>query len=438
VAPVGIYTCLALALILVTMFVAPWGPEMLDLKVYRLGGDALLRGLDVYAVREPRTDLAFTYPIFAAVLFIPYAWLSLPLAKAASVVMSLGALWVLCYLTVQYVQVRMYGGGVGHRRRVLRWSVPVTLLAVAAHPVLDTLMFGQINLVTTALVSVDILLVRGRYRGALVGLATGLKLVSGLFMVYYLITRQFRAAATAAGTFAVTVALGFAVAPRLAWDFWTVHVFDPDRVGGIAYVTNQSILGIAARLLRNPHPPSAPVFWLSAVAGAAALLLARRAHAWGDEVTAVCAVAVGALLASPISWSHHWVWMVLGLAPLFVWVKQRGGAWRWVVTVAVTLVLFVGPMRFMPKAALRELHHNLAEQVVANIYGAIAVAFLVWIAVRRPFPASRRGAVPSNAHGSNAIIPAQTRREEPILVGSTTTVDAVPDAVLPDAGRAGR
>jgi alpha-1,2-mannosyltransferase len=425
VAPVGLCTCLALALILVTMFVSPWGPEMLDLKVYRLGGDALLRGLDVYAVREPRTDLAFTYPIFAAVLFIPYAWLSLPLAKAVSVVMSLGALWVLCYLAVQYVHVRTYGSGdaARHPGQALRWSVPVTLLAVAAHPVWSTLMFGQINLVTTALVGVDILLVRGRYRGALVGLATGLKLVSGLFMLYYLVTRQFRAAAMAAGTFAVTVALGFAVAPRLAWDFWTTHVFDPDRVGGIAYVTNQSILGIAARLLRDPHPPSSPVFWLSAAAAAAALLLAHREHVSGDEVTAVCAVAVGALLASPISWSHHWVWMVLGLGPLIVWVTQRGRAWRWVVTVAVTLVLFVGPMRFMPKAGLQELHHNLVQQVVANIYGAIAVAFLIWIGVRRPVPGGRSGAV---------IVPAQTRSADPTLV-SRPTVGAAPSA-----GRSGR
>src|SRR5262249_32615698 len=157
-------------------------------------------------------------------------------------------------------------------------------------------------LVTTALVAADLLVVRGRGRGALVGLATGLKLVSGLFIVYFLVTKQLRAAATAAASFAATVAVGFAVQPRASWDFWTIHMFDPDRVGGIAYVTNQSILGVSARLLRDPHPPSSVTLGLSAAAAVAALVLARRWHRAGDEMIAICLVAIGSLLASPISW----------------------------------------------------------------------------------------------------------------------------------------
>ena len=163
-------------------------------------------------------------------------------------------------------------------------------------------------------------------------------------------------------------------------------MLDPDRVGGIAYVTNQSILGVSARLLRDPHPPAGLTLSLSAVAALAALVLAWRLHRRGDELAAICVVAVGSLLASPISWSHHWVWVVPGVAVLVAWAVPARSWWRWSTVVGAGLVLWVGPMRFMPKTGLRELHHTLGQQVIANCYGYLAVAFLVWTAVRRYQP----------------------------------------------------
>ena len=390
-------------------FLLPWGPEMLDLKVYRLGAEAILHGADLYAVREPRTDLAFTYPVFGALLFIPYALVPLVVAKAASLVISLAALWVIVHLTIRH----LWGSDSARR-----WAAPVALVAVTAHPVLETLGFGQVNILTAALVMVDVLAVRGRFRGTLTGLAVGIKLVSGLFIVYYLVTRQFRAAANATAAFLGTVALGFAARPAASFDFWTVYVRDPDRVGGIAYVTNQSVLGMAARLLRDPHPPSALTLSVSAIAALAALVLAVRSR---DELTAVCLVAAGSLLASPISWSHHWVWILPALGLLVAWASDRGGRWRWWVTGAVGVVLWVGPMRFMPKAGLAELRHNLPQEIVANCYGALAVAFLVWCAVGRPgvarisIPAPR----PTTAHTAAVSAWGRAAPPEPTLAGTT-------------------
>jgi alpha-1,2-mannosyltransferase len=247
----------------------------------------------------------------------------------------------------------------------------------------------------------------------LVGVATGIKLVPGLFIVYFLVTGQRRAARNAATATAATVAVGFIAAPPAAWAYWTSHMFDADRVGGIAYVTNQSILGIAARLLRDPHPPAALTLGLSAVTVVACVALARRLHAAGERLTAVCVIAVGTLLASPISWSHHWIWFIPCVGALVVWASGLGGAsglgrgsglggasglgresgrgrwWRWVVLAAGTAIVWAGPMRFTPKTGLKELQHTLGEQVVANVFGALAVAFLMWAAARMSRPAAR-------------------------------------------------
>ncbi|WP_432968771.1 glycosyltransferase 87 family protein [Dactylosporangium sp. CA-233914] len=385
-----VWVCTMLGVLVVAGLASPLGSSMIDLKVYRMGGTALLHGSDLYALALPGSGLAFTYPPFSAVLFIPYAAVPLPVARVASLVVSAVALWGLVHLTVVHVLRRL-----GSTAPPLRWSAPLALVATTAHPVFATLLYGQVNLWTTALVLVDVLLVRGRFRGTLVGVATGVKLVSGLFVVYFLVTRQFRAAGNAFLSFLATVAVGFAVLPRGSYDYWTALIFDPDRVGGITYVTNQSILGAAARLLRDPHPPSALTLSLSAIAAVAALVVARRYHHDGDPFTAVCLVATGSLLASPISWSHHWVWMIPALGVLLVWARERGGWWRWAVLGATTAILWAGAMSFMPKAGLRELHHTLPQQIVTNLYFALAVAFLVWSALplRRATVSHRRGAM---------------------------------------------
>jgi alpha-1,2-mannosyltransferase len=91
---------------------------------------------------------------------------------------------------------------------------------------------------------------------------------------------------------------------------------------------------------------------------------------------------VASLLASPISWSHHWVWAIPCLGTLAF-------RTRWWVFGLITAVVAVGPMQFMPKEQLRELHHTHPQQLVANIYALLAVAYLIYAWVRLRHAAQR-------------------------------------------------
>lgn len=370
----------ALAVALV-VYQAPWGPRMIDLDVYRVGARALLSGTDIYTVAEPEADLPFTYPVFAAVLFLPLALLPALGARILLVLLSLSALFVIVHLTVRYVgraTGRLTGSG-------LAWSVPLSVAGIAVHPVWETLNFGQVNLILAALVLGDTLTRwPGRWRGVLVGIATGIKLVPGVFLLYFLVTGQRRAALTAAVTTLGTIAVGFAAQPRPAWDFWTDHALNPERTGGIAYVTNQSFLGVSARLLRDPHPPRALTVVLGGLVLVAALALARRLYRSEQVLLSICVVAVASLLASPVSWSHHWVWAIPVLGTLVIWAARTEptGRWRWWVFGAVTAIVVTAPMQFTPKEDLRELDHTLGQQVVANSYFLLALAYLAWATVR--------------------------------------------------------
>jgi alpha-1,2-mannosyltransferase len=386
----------AVGLMLTAVLVSPWGTHMLDLQIYRLGARAVLGGNDLYAVAEPTTRLPFTYPVFAAVLFVPFALVPLGVAKVAMTLLSLAALGLICWVS---------RGG--------RASAWFAVAAMAAHPVLDTLLFGQINLILAALVLSDVFLARGRWRGVGVGLAAGIKLTPGLFIFYYLVTGRRREAGTAALTAAATVAVGFALQPGPSWNFFTRYMVDPARTGNVMYVTNQSISATTLRLLRDPTPPAALTLTLAALVVVVALAAARALDADGDRLAAVSVVAVAALLASPISWSHHWIWAVPIFGLLSGWAGRRVG--RWALLAIPLAVVWVGPMRFMPHNEQRELHQNLAQQVVTNSYALLAVAFVVGAAVvawRRRYGVADAVAVAAGA-ASLAARTSTTKRRSP-------------------------
>jgi alpha-1,2-mannosyltransferase len=359
---------------------------MVDLAVYRVGARALLAGTDIYTVLEPSAQLPFTYPVFAAVLFIPLALLPGLLARAVLVLLSLAALFVVVHLTVR--RVRAATGRTA--RSALAVSVPLSVAAIGLHPVWETFTFGQVNLILTALVLLDVLVVpSARGRGVLVGIAAGVKLVPGIFILYFLVTGQRRAALTAALTTLATVVIGFVVQPGPAWDFWTRHALTPARTGEVAYVTNQSLAGVAARLLRDPDPPRGLVVGFAVVVVVAGLWLARAMCRRGDVLTAVSTVGITSLLASPVSWSHHWIWAIPALGTLAARAMLTRAAWRWWVFGLATAIVAVGPMQFVPKDELRELTHTLPQQIVANVYAGLAVAYLVWVTVRLRGPGVR-------------------------------------------------
>jgi alpha-1,2-mannosyltransferase len=202
--------------------------------------------------------------------------------------------------------------GVGAARG--RWGLAAAVggLSVWLEPVLSTLNLGQVNAIVMLLVLADLAQPdRRRWKGVGVGLATGIKLVPGLFIVYLLLTRRLRAAAVSAGTFAATVLLGLALSPRDFADYWGGAFADPHRVAsavGIGYLGNQSLHGLAARLTGGDGTALwLPLALVTLVAGTALGVLVQRR---GRELPAVLVIAFTGLLVSPVAWTHHWVWVV--------------------------------------------------------------------------------------------------------------------------------
>lgn len=325
--------------------------NFVDLTDFYYGGVSVLDGVDVYAPRPG--VLAFNYPPFAAVAFVPLAVIGLSASKVAFTAGTLIA-YAVCLIAVR----RAVGA---------RWATTI-LLGVAGlslEPVVRTLVLGQVGVILMALVLADCFLMPARFRGLLVGIAAGIKLTPALFVVYFLLRRDWRAAAIASAAGAATVAVGWIAAPGSSQGYWLGGFDKFDRFGALAFSpVNQSVRSFVSRAAADAPPW---VMWAVIAAAAVlalstAVLQARRGH-W----TSVALSLAGAtLLLSPISWTHHWVWVVPTLVAL---VHLR----HLVAAAIIGLVFYVAPMWTVPETGPL----TAAQLLVAYAYLWVAVLLLL-------------------------------------------------------------
>jgi alpha-1,2-mannosyltransferase len=278
----------------------------IDTAVYRDGGIAVRnQSAMLYALRLGAAKLPFTYPPFAALLFAAGSGLSFATWQVALAVLTIGLLPVVAYLSL---------GLAGRPAGLAKAAAAFAIAAVSLwlEPVAMTLFFGQINLVLLALVVGDLALPnRIKCKGIGIGLAAAIKLTPLIFIPYLLFTGRVKAAAVSAITFAVTVGVGFAFLPHASAVYWGGQINRPGRRA--FHLDNQSLNGVILRLTHIG--PDAYAYWVvaSVIVGIAGLATSILASRRGHELLGLVACAATGLLVSPITWSHHYVYVIPAL-----------------------------------------------------------------------------------------------------------------------------
>ncbi|MBV8931230.1 MAG: DUF2029 domain-containing protein, partial [Kutzneria sp.] len=359
-------------------------------RVYQAGGIAWLHGINLYGPAFPSpvpapgmpfasSGLQFTYPPIAAVLFSLFAVLPWATVMIMMTMVSLAALNSTTALTAFTL------------RRPAGYGLAAATIALASDPVRQTITLGQVNLLLMALVAADCLVPRPCWpRGLLVGLAAAIKLTPGVFLLYFLARRDWRAAAVSAFSFVTVSLFGFVLAPRDSLSYWGSAVFDPARVGALEFSSNQSLRGAVHRL--GLPPVDEVVVWLGLVA--VVLVTAWIAMRCTDRLVTMIVAATAGLLCSPVSWSHHWVWAVPGL--MVWWIRSGNKHLLW----TAGAVFLVGPQWLLPWKDGREFGWNWWQHLVGDSYVLIGLAFLVWAATTTA-PAGRSRA---EAVGENVVL----------------------------------
>ncbi|AQT82614.1 alpha-(1-2)-phosphatidylinositol mannosyltransferase [Mycolicibacterium litorale] len=304
-------------------YLVPNGANFVDLHVYLGGAGALDHPGTlysyVYADQTPDFPLPFTYPPFAALVFYPLHLLPFGLVAFCWQLGIIAALY-----GVVRVSQRLLGvaAGQGHRTAMV-W----TAAGIWTEPLRSNFDYGQINVILVLAVLCAAYSSRWWLSGLLVGLAAGIKLTPAVTGLYFLGMRRWAAAVFSAVVFFATVGLSVAVIGQQARYYFTDLLGDAGRVGPIGTSFNQSWRGAVSRILGH-DAGYGPVVLIAIALTAALAVLAWRALD-GDRLGALLVVQLFGLLVSPISWTHHWVWLL----PLMIWLihgpwRERRGA-RW-------------------------------------------------------------------------------------------------------------
>lgn len=322
-------------------------PLGLDCSVYRAGAAAVLHGQSPYVHLASPGGLPFIYPPIAAILMTPLALVPQLVAWGLVTVLSAVGLGVV---------VRTCSGG--------RPGTALLVGVLVLQPVWLTLVYGQVNIVLMALVVLDVLaLPRSRWRGALIGLSAAIKLTPLVFVPYLAITGRRADATRALGTFAGLNAVAALFMPGDTIRFWRSQLLGGVGVTTKSWEGNQSLNGLIQRLSHQASWAFVAAIAAGLLCVAVALPLARRWHARGDDLAGLLVMAFAGVLASPISWTHHWIWVV----PLACLLARRVA--RPLLALAALAVVFTGwTFALAPSGGTRELSWTPLQMLLGNAY----------------------------------------------------------------------
>lgn len=305
----------------------------LDFYVYHESIQSMLSGKGLYEFSLSVFDgqFPFTYPPFAALVLVPIMLLPVGVGQAIWMVFQLVLLFVLVWLALRRpLPGRLPSGWQGNALIVSAW-----LVVLCNAPITQSLLLGQLSLVVIALVMLDFLVVPLRFRGVLTGIAGAMKLLPLIYLPYFLVTRQWRAAANTAAGFVGATGLAFLVLPGESAQFWTQTIFQTQRVGELISMRNKSLLGLLAQLGLD----GAVLTWAWLVLGVVFVVLAlwraSRHHHRGEEYAAMLLIGMLSGIISPISWIHHLAW----LSFVMLYLGQLGSR-VWMVVAGVMAVVF--------------------------------------------------------------------------------------------------
>ncbi|WP_211439154.1 alpha-(1-2)-mannopyranosyltransferase MptD [Corynebacterium glutamicum] len=362
----------------------------IDAAVYREGALALVNGESLYAQPFDMGDISlpFIYPPIGAILFAPWGYFDFITVELAGNLVVIGSslLFLLClYLVTNAV--------LSGRDKLLAFTIAAISwpIALFAEPVFLNADLGQINILIMALVVMDLLPIKRRIpRGVLIGLAAAIKITPLAMLLYFLVKKDFRGIINAVISLLAFTAIGAVLAWENTKEFFSSTLLNLSAEGDSGVDTTfQSNSSIQAMLYRwwtskaDAEASSLPtILWivLSLIAVAAIAYLMHQLFSRGLHVEAVMVNAMLMLLISPISWSHHWVWLPLWAVVFFVRYRQHRSHPKfllWSGVILSVMLLMLPPKWWFGRDGVNVFELNFWEKLLISDWTWLSIGLMI-------------------------------------------------------------
>ena len=353
-------------------------------KAYYAAGSRILTDPSTLYACEV-SNLCFVNLPIVAVVFTPLVVLGRAGAQVAFTILGLSAVVLAAAIVIR--ELRADGAS--------RYTI-VALFALNG-PLLYSLRLGNVSHVLLPLLAFAVIwLSRGRELRAGIALAVLAvnKLPFLLFLAYLVVRRRWIAAAAFAGTFSVMLIASITLFGAALHGEWLRGFVGPFARWPIGAYNVQSISGLLAHYLMPGHltdwVPLAPPFrftvlrygMLLAVASLVGLTLLRSGIPRNPREYSLeqYIMLLLALVASPLTWTHYYAFVLVPLAAMIGGHVPAGGQrWRFVVVLATILVSLPVVLPRVP----HPLAAALIERVLISHYTWGALLLLVALCLSR-------------------------------------------------------
>lgn len=362
----------------------------IDAAVYREGALALVNGESLYAQPFDMGDISlpFIYPPIGAILFAPWGYFDFITVELAGNLVVIGSslLLLLCLYLVTNAVLSGRDKPLAFTIAAISWPI-----ALFAEPVFLNADLGQINILIMALVVMDLLPIKRRIpRGVLIGLAAAIKITPLAMLLYFLVKKDFRGIINAVISLLAFTAIGAVLAWENTKEFFSSTLLNLSAEGDSGVDTTfQSNSSIQAMLYRwwtskaDAEASSLPtILWivLSLIAVAAVAYLMHQLFSRGLHVEAVMVNAMLMLLISPISWSHHWVWLPLWAVVFFVRYRQHRSHPKfllWSGVILSVMLLMLPPKWWFGRDGVNVFELNFWEKLLISDWTWLSIGLMI-------------------------------------------------------------
>lgn len=345
---------------------------LLDLQIYTNSARAWVDGGSIYDYRDPTFNLSATYPPIGPLLFTSLTPLTADGREVLFTAVNLLALFGCAWSVSGLARITP--------TKRFEWSAWAFAGSTVTIPVWLTLRQGQINIIIWLLVLADLDALRRsrRFAGIAIGLATAIKLLPGLFIVWLAVTKRWAAALCSIVVLGFAIGIGWLLAPSDSRSYWTVLLWHSDRVGALNDARNNSALGVIARNFEPSAGRTALWLCVSAAVLVVALLRSVKASRANDFLAVAAIVGCATAAISPISWTHHLGFLLVALAAFALHAKTTrsrllcAGVWLFLIDPAghgddaifstIRALLIVGAVCFTPIHAAQAQVEDSAGQ----------------------------------------------------------------------------
>jgi hypothetical protein len=338
---------------------------------------------------KPKLRLTNLNTPVLALMMLPFGWLSYSTSLWS---------WTILSILAGFTSVLLVQRAFGNQQ----WSMSILLLTgfFAYYPTFINITAGQVELITLLFLVVGWRLGRARqdaWAGVFLGIAFSIKLFIGLFLILFLMRRQWRVVAWMLSTVFFTALIAtLCMGIPVYWQY--LHVFQ--QVKWYSGSWNASLYGFLIRLFGSPYEKNIPLIYCPGVVhtlygvGVAFILWGmlwitrvrdtiKNQVVWLKQYDITFSYTIVAmLLISPLAWNYYFSSLIIPIIFAVSWTKSQTGSSLSLMHLMIAVILFLSGM---PENSLKphEITQNSIIAWSASYFVALVLLQLMILIIKK-------------------------------------------------------